>query len=307
MEAIANYHGNAYCTYDTYMGLTDYNHLREMIGYEAVSMAEHEYVIHMKDRVFRETGDFSSQLFIEGSSGQLVCAGYYTEPFSQDGQNCGDYVIVVSDAEIAKMRPYYAELAVDIAGAAPDHLKDKIDAVSETSRKSMALDFNHWRTLDIGGNTCAGSDMILVWAPDNLVRDNLVKEMKCMLLPLILPLIYIGMVFLCVALTVLSVQQLGDSAKYRFRYNVLKQIGMGTEEVARLVWKQLVLFYLCPALFAVVISGVIAGYVGGNFNFYSGVNTPSWFYFGISFLLFFGVYSIYFAVTYVGFLRNVEG
>ena len=41
-------------------------------------MAEHEYVIHMKDRVFRETGDFSSQLFIEGSSGQLVCAGYYT-------------------------------------------------------------------------------------------------------------------------------------------------------------------------------------------------------------------------------------
>ena len=57
-------------------------------------VAEHEYVIHMKDRVFRETGDFSSQLFIEGSSGQLVCAGYYTEPFSQDGQNGGDYVIV---------------------------------------------------------------------------------------------------------------------------------------------------------------------------------------------------------------------
>lgn len=307
MEAIANDHGNVYCTYDTYMGLTDYNHLREMIGYEAVSMAEHEYVIHMKDRVFRETGDFSDQLFIEGSSGQLVCAGYYTEPFSQDGQNGGDYVIVVSDAEIAKMRPYYAELAVDIAGGAPDLLKDEIDAVSETSRKSMALDFDHWRTPDIGGNTCAGSDMILVWGSDNLVRDNLVKEMKCMLLPLIFPLIYIGLVFLCVALTVLSVQQLSDSAKYRFRYNVLKQIGMGTEEVARLVWKQLVLFYLCPALFAVVISGVIAGYVGGNFNFYSGVNTPSWFYFGISFLLFFGVYSIYFAVTYVGFLRNVEG
>lgn len=185
-------------------------------------MAEHEYVIHMKDRVFRETGDFSGQLFIEGSSGQLVCAGYYTEPFSQDGQNGGDYVIVVSDAEIAKMQPYYAELVVDIAGGAPDHLKDKIDAVSETSRKSMALDFDHWRTLDIGGNTCAGSDMILVWGSDNLVRDNLVKEMKCMLLPLIFPLIYIGLVFLCVALTVLSVQQLSDSAKYRFRYNVLK-------------------------------------------------------------------------------------
>ena len=306
MEAIAHYHNNIYCTYDTYMGLTDYNHLREMLGYGTVSMAEHEYVIHMKDRVFRETGDFSDQIFIEGSSGKLVCAGYYTEPFSQDGQNGGDYVIVVSDAEIAKMRPYYAELAVDIAGEAPDRLKNRIDAVSETSRKSMALDFDHSRTLDIGGNTCIGSDMIMVWGSDNLVRDNLVKEMKCMLLPLIFPLIYIGMVFLCVALTVLSVQQLSDSAKYRFRYRVLKQIGMGTREVAGLIGRQLVLFYLCPALLAVVISGIIAGYVGGNFNFYSGVKTPSWFYFGISFLLFFGVYCIYFVVTYVGFLRNVE-
>lgn len=288
--------GFMYCRYDTYMGLTDYNHLRGMLGYGAVSMAEQEYIIHMKDRVFRETGDFSDELFIEGSGGRLVCAGYYTEPFSQDGQNGGDYVIVVSDAEIAKMRPYYTELVVDIAGEAPDGLKNEIDAV--TVRKSMEFD---------GDNSCIGSDMVMVWAYDNLVRDNLVKEMKCMLLSMIFPLIYIGLVYLCVALTVLSIQQLGDSAKYRFRYNVLRQIGMGTREVARLVWRQLVLFYLCPALFAVVISGIIAGYVGGNFNFYTGVKTPSWLYFGISFLLFFGVYSVYFVVTYVGFLRNLEG
>ena len=31
-----------------------------------------------------------------------------------------------------------------------------------------------------------------------------------------------------IALTVLSVQQLSDSAKYKFRYQVLHQIGMGT-------------------------------------------------------------------------------
>lgn len=297
---------NTYCKYDTYMGLSDYNHLRGMLGYDAVSLADQNYAIHMKDRVFRETGDFSDQLFIEGTDGQLACAGYYTEPFSQDGQNGGDYVIVVPDAQIAQMQPYYAELVVDIAGKAPDHLKAEIDAASEAARNSLALDSHHTRTLDIGGNSCCGSDMIMVWGFDNLVRDNVVKEMKCMLLSLIFPLIYIGLVFLCVALTVLSIQQLSDSAKYRFRYNVLKQIGMDSREVAGLVWKQLALFYLCPALFAVVISGIIAGYVGGNFNFYSGTKTPSWLYFGISFLLFFGVYSIYFAVTYVGFLRNLE-
>ena len=176
----------------------------------------------------------------------------------------------------------------------------------EISRKSIAIDFNHPKTLRTDGNKCVGSDSILVWGSDNLVRDNITVEIKCMLAALIFPFIYVGLVFLCVALTVLSVQQLSDSAKYRFRYNVLKQIGMDMREVAGLVWKQLVLFYLCPALFAVVISGIIAGYVGTNFNFYSGVKTPAWLYFGISFLLFFGVYSIYFVVTYVGFMRNLE-
>ena len=47
-----------------------------------------------------------------------------------------------------------------------------------------------------------------------------------MLSSVIFPLFYIGLVFLCVALTVLSVQQLSDSAKYRFRYGGLQKRGL---------------------------------------------------------------------------------
>lgn len=308
MENIEYYRNSTYCRYDTYMGLTDYNRLRGMLGLEKVSLQDGAYIIHLKDRVFRETGDFSDQLVIKGGGGSydLQFAGFYTEPFSQDGQNGGDYVIVVPDAEVAKMRPYYSELAVNIVGDAPADLKNELDEAVETAGKSIVPDLNHPKTLNRNGNSCSGSDSILVWGSDNLVRDNITVEMKCMLATLIFPLIYVGLVFLCVALTVLSIQQLSDSAKYRFRYKVLRQIGMSGREIAGLVWKQLVLFYLCPALFAGVISGIIAGYVGGIFNYYSGVQTPAWLYFGISFLLFFGVYSIYFVVTYVGFLRNLE-
>ena len=158
----------------------------------------------------------------------------------------------------------------------------------------------------LGGTECVGSESILVWGSDNLVRDNLLLEMKCMLSSVIFPLTYIGLVFLCVALTVLSVQQLSDSAKYKFRYQVLRQIGMGTREIAGLILRQLFVFYLCPALFAAVISGIIIGFVGGKFNLYAGTTTPVVVYFGISLVLFLGVYSVYFVVTYVGFLRNVE-
>lgn len=119
MENIEYYRNYTYCTYDTYMGLTDYNHLRRMLGLEEVLIKDNEYVIHIKDRVFRETGNFSDQLVIRGRNGELQFAGYYTEPFSQDGQNGGNYVIVVPDTQMAEMRPYYSELVVDIIGEAP--------------------------------------------------------------------------------------------------------------------------------------------------------------------------------------------
>ncbi len=297
----------AYCRYDTYMGISDYNHLRKLLGLDTVALADDEYIIHIKDRVFRETGDFSDQLAIEGNGGALRFAGFHTEPFSQDGHNGGDYVIVVSDDEIAKMRPFYAQLAVELGGETPENLRNLLDDATreldfKTSDPISDIDI----TAMLNETECVGSDSILVWGANNLVRDNILVEMKCMLSTMIFPLTYIGLVFLCVALTVLSVQQLSDSAKYKFRYKVLRQIGMGAKEIAGLVLKQLFLFYLCPALFAAVIGGIIAGYVGGKFNFYAGVRTPAAVYFGISLMLFLGVYSVYFVVTYVGFLRNIE-
>ena len=107
------------------------------------------------------------------------------------------------------------------------------------------------------------------------------------------------------ALTVLSVQQLSDSARYRFRYQVLHQIGLSRKEISGVILKQLALFYLCPILFAALVSGIISVYLGWMFNFYTGTHTAAAGYFGVSFLMFLSVYGVYFAVTYVGFQRNV--
>ena len=74
-----------------------------------------------------------------------------------------------------------------------------------------------------------------------------------------------------------------------------------------MIRRQLALFYLCPALFAAGISGIIAGYVGKNFNFYPGIHASMFRYFGMSFALFFGIFLIYYIAAYVGFMRNIEG
>ena len=73
-----------------------------------------------------------------------------------------------------------------------------------------------------------------------------------------------------------------------------------------MIAKQLVAYYLCPAAFAAVIAGIIALFISRKFIFYTGVETEVFQYFGMSFLLFCGVYVLYFVTTYVQFRQNVE-
>lgn len=291
----------SYCTSDTFMSLTDYNYLRSMLGYQLVDLGENEYLIHMKKRVHNELGDFSKHLTIgkkinEGKA--LTFAGYKTEPFSQDGHNGGDYVIVVPDHVIEKMTPFYSELAVDLNGKTPKDLSQKLDDLRED------LSFGDQEQKE--NNWCFGSDTVVTYAAVNLVRDNAIPEVRYMLSAIIFPAFYVGLVFVCVALTVLSVQQLSDSTKYRFRYDVLRKLGLDRKEISRTVRKQLVAYYLCPVLFAAGISGIIGIYMSRKFIFFTGVSTSVFQYFGIAFILFFAIYAVYFIATYVGFRRNID-
>ncbi len=138
------------------------------------------------------------------------------------------------------------------------------------------------------------------------MRANLIPQVKYMLAALIIPLFYMGLVFVCVAVTVLSVQLLSDSAKYRFRYDVLGKLGLGREDIGRLIQKQLAAWYLCPAFLAVLISGKMILYVSKIFVLMTGVPAPEGAFFLKSTLLFLGIYLVYFAVTDITFKRNIE-
>lgn len=290
----------AYYRYDTYIALSDYNRLREMTGFSAVTLEEGEYLLHLKERVWNEIGDFTPEITIsDPEGGVLRPGGIRTEPLSQDGHNGADYLLVVSDETARQMTPYYRMLVANLTEKAPDTLQQALDGLETADTYE---DFGSHRVTD---SMASGSDQIVVFVYKNMVRDNLIPEVKFLLSSIIFALVYMGLVFVCVALTVLSVQQLSDSAKYRFRYQVLHQIGLSRQEISGVILKQLALFYLCPILFAALVSGTIAVYVGWKFNFYTGTRTAAAGYFGISFILFLSVYAIYFVVTYVGFQRNV--
>lgn len=291
---------NTYCTYDTYMGLSDYNRLRRMLGYEKISLGNTEYAVQIKPRLKKEVQTIGEDLIL-GDTSVLTFGGIYTDPFSQDGHNGGDYLIIVPDAVLADMYPYYAELAVKIDGSVSPHLREELDAFRNDN-----LHFPSNADSPIKGNRCYGSDIIFVFNTINEVRDNLIPSLAYMLCTIMIPLFYIGLVFLCVAVTVLSVQQLSDTAAYKFRYDILSKLGLKESEIHSLILKQLMAYYLCPALFAILISGKMVLFAGKRFVMATGVSVSSGSFFLKSIALFFGIYLIYFAATYIIFCRNVR-
>ena len=125
--------------------------------------------------------------------------------------------------------PDYAELAVDIKGGSSRGIaRGRIRLLME-EREETYEGQNPPR-----GNTGYGSDSVVVYYSKNLVGDNLIPEIKYTLSSVVFPCFYIGLVFLCVTFTVLAVQQLSDSAKYRFRYEVLKKLGLNKKKWIRL-------------------------------------------------------------------------
>lgn len=284
----------AYYDYDVYMGIIDYNHLRQMFGLTPVVLQDDQYFIHMPNRVYQEIKDKGMELENSLDIG-LQFAGFKTEGFAQNGHNGADYLVVVPDQELAEMNIYFSLMAVMTRGDVPEALSE---ALYELAGKTRGYD-------ELADYIKMGSEELFLMPATIQVKSREVLELKFLMSTLSFPLFYIGLVFLCVSITVLSVQQLSDSNKYQFRYQILHKLGMGSKRIKMVVAKQLFFYYLCPVILSVMISAVFILYVGRQFVIYTGIHTKWGLYFGISVTSFLGIYSLYFMLTYFQFERNI--
>ena len=284
----------AYYDYDVYMGVSDYNRLREMLGLAPVTLHDNQYCLHMPNRVYQEIKDKSAQLQNSLHTG-LEFVGFHTEGFAQNGHNGTDYLLVVPDRKLAEMKPYFSLMAIMADGNVPENLSEKL---YDLAGKIRGYD-------ELADYIKIGSEALFLMPATIQVKSREVFELKFLMSTLSFPLFYIGLVFLCVSFTVLSVQQLSDSNKYRFRYQILNKLGMGKRRIKRTVAKQLFFYYLCPVLLSVVISAAVILYVGQQFVSYTGIHTEGISYFGISLTGFLGIYICYFGLTYLQFIKSV--
>lgn len=278
----------AYYDYDVYMGITDYNRLREMLGLKRVVLRDDQYLIHMSNRVYREIMEKDDRPE-NGLHTGLDFAGIRTEGFAQNGHNGTDCLLVVPDWKLAGMKPYFSLMAVMANGDVPESLSERL---YELAGKTRGYD-------ELADFIKIGSEELFLMPASIQVKSREVLELKFLMSTLSFPLFYIGLVFLCVSFTVLSVQQISDSHKYKFRYRILYRLGVGKRQIEKLLAKQMFLYYLCPVLLAAAVSAALVLYVGLQFVAHTGIRTAGGMYFGVSCGGFLSVYVLYFGLTYV--------
>lgn len=285
----------AYYDYDVYMGIGDYNHLREMLGLAPVSLQDDQYLIHMANRVYREIKNKSDRLQNSLHTG-LTFAGFQTEGFAQNGHNGADYLLVVPDWKLAEMKSYFSLMAVMADGDVPENLSEDL---YELTGKTRGYD-------ELADYIKIGSEELFLMPAAIQVKSREVLELKFLMSTLSFPLFYIGLVFLLVLFTILSVRQMSDSHKYQFRYRILYQLGMRRKKINGVLAKQMFLYYLCPVLAAVIISAAFVLFVGKQFVVYTGIQTAGGLYFCASCGGFLMMYVLYFGLTYAQCRRDIE-
>ena len=70
-------------------------------------------------------------------------------------------------------------------------------------------------------------------------------------------MLYGAVVLMVICFTVLSLQQLLDSAHYKYRFAVLRKLGVEEKDIGRLVLRQLGVWFGLPVAVAVCVAAVI--------------------------------------------------
>ena len=293
---------------DTVMSLTDYNRLREILGLEKLTLNDEIIIQTMKtaENFFVEyVKDHPS---IKIAEKNLKIKEVRGDNLSQISFNGYTYCLVV-----------------------PDSLMPSIIEESKKTEKSEFYDFNHKlvaqtenstdeefynglsdliETQEITETYEYGGEVEEYTTEFSLATVNTrgarISETKSFFTIISFLAFYIALVFLMTTATLLAIQQLSDSEKYEYRYEILKKLGMDEQHINRLVIKQLLFYFMLPLVIPIIISIPVTIFIGHVFLIavtMEEIIKNLVLVIGLVLL----VYLIYFVATAVQFERNING
>lgn len=273
-----------YGEYDTVMRYSDYAKLRAMLGYKQVPLEKGHYILQCMNGVKTAMEKLNNRDFSIGST-KLQYQQSLTEPFSLSGINGAYYVVVVPDEVVEQLK----------FG----------NSIYVTDTKEETTEADYEAICRLVSPVRAGDGVTTYVSLGNItVRGKVLAEVRSEFTILCFSLFYIGLIFMCIAATVLAVQQLSEVSKYRTRYRITSYLGMNNRRIDGLILRQFLFYFGLPAFLPMIISAAATWCTSQLFD--SMLNLPS--LVGsmlVAVGLFLFVYLLYFTASYISFRKSV--
>lgn len=312
---------------DCVLSLTDYNKLREILGYEKVDLQDDEIMINClktaKGGLEKYTKE-NDKIKIVGKDVKIK--EIRSENIAQVGFNGSYYAIIVPDSlipliekEDQRLRDkndnnstivteqedgadkiYYLDFAYNFVATTENMTDEKF--YKELSNYIIKQE------REIAGEVNGEEQNynIEISLANVQTKGERMSQTKSFYTIMSFLAFYVALIFVMATATLLAIQQLSDSEKYKYRYELLKKLGVDELQINRTIFRQLLFYFAIPMVLPVIISIPIT--LGISHIFTVAVTMEEilkniWIMLGMFIL----VYGIYFIATDVQFDRNING
>ena len=270
---------------DPVLRYSDYAALRAIAGYPPVELKPGEYLIHCRAYLEKHLTGYTQPISLGGAS--LIPGGVHTEHLLQnyDTGNGARYVLVVPDEAAEGLlvfhHAYAAKTAQPVTEAQFDVLCDINYRLGEQNLPEPIYDEIHTRASEKAEE--AAQTVLFVF-----------------------PLFYLALALTMTAATILTIQQLSETERYRRQFQLLQKLGMDRREMAKALSRQFTIYYALPAVPPVLIGIPFILHLSHapEPGVMVGMNSPLSIV-TISLGIFFLIYAIYILLAYTSLKRNV--
>lgn len=243
------------------IALSDYNTIREMLGYEPIFLADDEFTTQWQAIATTDERDsfLRDHTQVQTDAGTLTLAeqSYYEDAIGQTAYNSYTNVLFVfPDSVCAQLLPVMRNRYITTT-----------DAISYDNARELEQVFTE-QYPELADTGVAYSIRLSTLQINSTRAGNFILQAA---------MLYGAVVLMVICLTVLSLQQLLDAGQYRYRFSVLRKLGVEERNIRKLVLKQLGVWFGLPIVVAIGVSTVVIVYflqtISAEISAYIGIGT----------------------------------
>ena len=269
---------------DPVLRYSDYAALRAIAGYSPVELKPGQYLIHCWSYLEEHLAGYPEPLSVGGA--RLTLGGVHTEHLMQDynASNGTQFTLVVpDDAAEGLTVHHYAYAAKTVRPVTEEQFYGLYWIHHRLEEQDLTRSYDTIRAKAMEESDAAA------WTAD-----------------IAFPLFYLALALTMTAATILTIQQLSETDRYRRQFQLLQKLGMDRREMAKALGRQFAIYYALPAVPPVLIGVPFIFHLtrSPELGVMVGMNSPGVILL-ISLGIFFLIYAIYILLAYTSLRRNV--